>query len=143
MGELFAPFRPKNQRAFLFSEPTSVPPHSPCFFSEEEEELFEPNNFFFAFFHMLFFFRTDSYAVIIIGASYFVNGWSSLVSHASTDEIIPSIIDRWSIVWTGWLACAFTLDELAEQLAREPLVRRWVAIASCGWCRRFRLGCHT
>jgi len=68
--------------------------------------------------HMLLFWRTESQLLLLIGASFFVNGWSALLSHA-TGDATSAIIDRWSLVLTVWLVMAFVIDEFTQAIASQ------------------------
>lgn len=63
--------------------------------------------------HILLFWRTDVQMLMLVGSTFFVNGWSAFVSHGTGNEL-ASIVDRWSFVFT---ACARSLPARPQRNA--------------------------
>ena len=72
--------------------------------------------------HMLLFWRTEAQLLSLIGASFVVNGWSAMISHAG-GGVEASAIDRWSMIFTAWLVMAFVIDEFTQSLVGHYLHR--------------------
>mmetsp|Transcript_58113 Transcript_58113/g.129552 ORF Transcript_58113/g.129552 Transcript_58113/m.129552 type:complete len:419 (-) Transcript_58113:261-1517(-) len=82
--------------------------------------------------HMIMFWVHDSALMKVVGAMFFVNGWSAFGAHTFNNALCGAV-DKLSMLFTVWLVAGFCFEELIEASSAYDSSTKY--FASCSFMK--------